>query len=116
MSVRAGPILLASSEAFHSGATARRKMMMSMPSRTSRIGMVIHPTRRKKFDTMSSMMTSRCARSSATRMRITLPSMVRVTPAPEIVSESGGGAAVAVPVLRRDENSRFPPASRMSYW
>ncbi|MEY9577459.1 hypothetical protein ABIE88_005035 [Bradyrhizobium diazoefficiens] len=45
MSVRAGPILLASSEAFHSGATARRKMMMSVASRISRIGMVIHPTR-----------------------------------------------------------------------
>ena len=54
ISVRIGPMFWASCEAWISGRTARRKMMISAVKSSSRMGSVIQPTRRKKLATMSS--------------------------------------------------------------
>jgi len=66
------------------GRSVRRKMATSIPSNSSRIGAVIHPTRPKKSRTMSSISTSRCARSCDTSTHNFAPAMSAGTLTPKI--------------------------------
>ena len=92
-SVRVGPMAAAVVDASRTGSRARRKIRMSISS-SIRIGKVIQATRGKNEVTMSSMMTSRCARSCPTWTQYMRSPIGRATLTPNST----------VPVLRRRTN------------
>ena len=82
-SVCDGPMRCASLDARMRGLSAPRKIKMSITSSVMRIGSVIQPTRCRKLATMSSMITSRWRRFSATWIVMSLPSISLLTLMPE---------------------------------